>query len=89
MNVNKFIKIRLGYFTDRKDADETLRNIKKKGFPDAFITKESLVYSNMELLMSKLEEDHTVMPEESKGNSKRSGQNLWRRRKIQGSSGVI
>lgn len=77
MNVNQFIKIRLGYFTDRKEADEALKNVKKKGFPDAFITKESLVYSNMELLMSRLEEETAGTKEESKGNSKKEQYKIY------------
>ncbi len=56
MTVNNVIKIRLGYFTERKDAEEALKNVRKNGFKDAFIIKESLVHSNMELLLSKAED---------------------------------
>lgn len=57
MKVNKVIKIRLGYFTERKDAEEALKNVRQNGFKDAFIVKESLVHSNMELLLSKSEDN--------------------------------
>ncbi|MBK8620829.1 MAG: PD40 domain-containing protein [Saprospiraceae bacterium] len=56
MTVNNVIKIRLGYFTERKDAEEALKNVRQNGFKDAFIIKESLVHSNMELLLSKAED---------------------------------
>lgn len=69
MNVNDLIKIRLGYFTERKDAEEALRNVRQNGFKDAFITKESLIHSNMELLLSKSAEVNKPLTGENKGNN--------------------
>jgi len=43
-------KIRLGYFYNRKDAEEKLSDVKNNGFSDAFIIKSALSDSSLELL---------------------------------------
>ena len=69
MNVGNIIKIRLGYFTERKEAEDALQNVRSRGFQDAFIIKESLVHSNMELLLSRWENDeHNVINDKKEGN---------------------
>lgn len=66
MNVGNLIKIRLGYFTERKEAEEALKNVRRSGFPDAFIIRESLVHSNMELLLSREEDESGLITDENK-----------------------
>jgi hypothetical protein len=77
MNVDRLIKIRLGYFTERKEAEEALTNVRRKGFPDAFITRESLVHSNMELLLSRLEDDPALIADENKGNTSKENPKVY------------
>ncbi|MFZ1704012.1 MAG: hypothetical protein WAT79_06675 [Saprospiraceae bacterium] len=56
MEVNQLIKVRLGYFMERNEAEEVLKKVRRKGFGDAFMTHESLIHSNMELLIGKLDQ---------------------------------
>ncbi len=51
-------KIKLGYFTDKYEANKVLRNVKAQGYNDAFITSESLNTSNMELFIAGKEYDY-------------------------------
>ena len=44
------IKIRMGYFFDEQEAMEKLREIKSRGFRDAFIVYEPLITSQLELV---------------------------------------
>lgn len=46
------VKIRLGYFGTRDEAEGVLRNVKSKGYNDAFITRDVLASSNYEVLQS-------------------------------------
>jgi len=46
-------KIKLGYFYDQYEADRVLAQVKSKGFGDAFITQDVLNGGDMELLVSK------------------------------------
>lgn len=46
------IKIKLGYFSDRKEAEDVLAKVKASGFNDAFITLEILNTAQMELMLS-------------------------------------
>ena len=77
MNVNRLIKIRLGYYTERKEAEEALKSVRKKGFPDAFITRESLVHSNMELLLSRMEEESGIVNDEDKGKAPKENRKVY------------
>jgi len=45
-----YIKIRMGYFYDEYEATEKLREIKNRGFSDAFIVYEPLITSQLELV---------------------------------------
>ena len=45
-------KIKLGYFTDKHEANKVLSNIKAQGYTDAFITSESLETADMELFIA-------------------------------------
>jgi len=55
MNNNRSVKIRLGYYNDRAEAEEVLKAVKSRGFKDAFITFESLSESNMELILASVD----------------------------------
>lgn len=46
------VKIRLGYFGTRNEAEKVLGNVKSNGFDDAFITRDVLATSNYEILNS-------------------------------------
>ncbi|MCZ2102014.1 MAG: hypothetical protein LC107_10810 [Chitinophagales bacterium] len=46
------VKIRLGYYSDRKEVEDVLAKVKASGFNDAFITFEALNTAQMELMMS-------------------------------------
>jgi tetratricopeptide (TPR) repeat protein len=49
---NNTVKIRLGYYSDRKEAEDVLAKIKAIGFNDAFITFEVLNTAQMELMLT-------------------------------------
>lgn len=49
---NNSVKIRLGYFSNRKEAEDILDKVKVNGFKDAFITFELLNTAQMELMLS-------------------------------------
>jgi tetratricopeptide (TPR) repeat protein len=55
INSNKTVKIRLGYYSDRKEAEDVLKLVKANGFKDAFITFEQLNASQMELILSSVD----------------------------------
>jgi hypothetical protein len=61
---NKSIKIRLGYFTERKEAEEILAKVRTSGYKDAFIAFEILNTAQMELILSSAD-DHNFS---DKGN---------------------
>lgn len=49
---NNTIKVRLGYFSDRKEAEDILIKVKANGYKDAFIAFEVLNTAQMELILS-------------------------------------
>ncbi len=49
-------KIRVGYYLDQTEAREVLSQIRRLGFADAFITKETLNTAEMELVYSSFED---------------------------------
>ena len=56
-NIYKFdiagsIKIRLGYFMDQMEAEDILAQVRKSGFRDAFIVREPVTTTNMELVLT-------------------------------------
>jgi len=46
------VKIRLGFYTDRADAERILSNVRSRGYRDAFITRDILATSSYEILSS-------------------------------------
>ncbi|MBK9735957.1 MAG: SPOR domain-containing protein [Saprospiraceae bacterium] len=58
MNNNKSIKVRLGYYMDRKEAEAILTKVRANGFKDAFITFEVLNTAQMELILSSSDENN-------------------------------
>lgn len=52
------MKIKLGYFVDRSEAQRVLRNVKAQGFKDAFITSDPLGSGEMELFVAGQEYDY-------------------------------
>lgn len=58
MNSNRTVKVRLGYFTDRKEAEEVLVKVRANGYKDAFITFEILNTAQMELILSSNDEEN-------------------------------
>jgi hypothetical protein len=53
---NKTIKVRLGYFSDRKEAEDILTKVKANGYKDAFIAYEVLNTAQMELILTGTDE---------------------------------
>jgi tetratricopeptide (TPR) repeat protein len=53
---NKVIKVRLGYFTDRKEAEDILVKVRANGYKDAFIAFEVLNTAQMELILTGTDE---------------------------------
>lgn len=49
---NKTIKVRLGYFTERKEAEEVLSKVRLIGYKDAFLAFEILNTAQMELVLT-------------------------------------
>ena len=49
---NKTIKVRLGYFTERKEAEEILSKVRLIGYKDAFLAFEILNTAQMELVLT-------------------------------------
>jgi tetratricopeptide (TPR) repeat protein len=49
---NKTIKVRLGYFTERKEAEDILSKVRLNGYKDAFLAYEILNTAQMELVLS-------------------------------------
>lgn len=45
-------KIRLGYFIDRQEAERILTQVRKSGFKDAFIVREPINTTSMELVLT-------------------------------------
>lgn len=58
------VKIRLGYFTERKEAESVLQKVRANGFQDAFIAFEILNTAQMELILTGTDEEDF----EDKGN---------------------
>ena len=52
MLANRAVKVRLGYFTDRKEAEDVLSKVRTAGYRDAFIAYEILNTAQMELVLS-------------------------------------
>ncbi len=53
---NKTLKVRLGYFTDRKEAEDILLKVRSTGYRDAFISHELLNTAQMELVLTGTDE---------------------------------
>lgn len=45
-------KIKLGYFLDKSEASSVLKNVKARGYKDAFITKDDLSILQLELIVA-------------------------------------
>lgn len=45
-------KIKLGYFLDKSEASNVLKNVKARGYKDAFITKDDLSALQLELIVA-------------------------------------
>lgn len=54
---NNSIKVRLGYFTDRSEAEDILTKVRANGYKDAFIAYEILNTAKMELILSSKDEN--------------------------------
>lgn len=64
VNSNRAVKVRLGYYNERKEAEDVLKIVRANGFKDAFLTFEILNTSQMELVLSSIDGDSYV----DKGN---------------------
>jgi hypothetical protein len=53
---NKTIKVRLGYYNDKKEAEDILAKVKTVGYKDAFISMEVLNTAQMELVLTSTDE---------------------------------
>lgn len=53
---NKTIKVRLGYFTDKTEAESILAKVRANGYKDAFIAYEILNTAVMELILTGTDE---------------------------------
>jgi len=54
---NKTIKVRLGYFTERREAEEILSKVRLNGYKDAFLAYEILNTAQMELVLTGTDEE--------------------------------
>jgi hypothetical protein len=52
MFINRTVKVRLGYYTDRTEAEAILAKVKSNGFKDAFLAHEWLNKAQIELVLS-------------------------------------
>jgi tetratricopeptide (TPR) repeat protein len=52
MNNNRAVKVRLGYFDSKQEAESILSKVRANGYKDAFITFEILNTAQMELILS-------------------------------------
>ena len=57
MFANRSVKVRLGYFTEKKEAEEILSKVRNAGYKDAFIAYEILNTAQMELVLSGKDEN--------------------------------
>lgn len=55
-------KIRLGYFIDRQEAERILTQVRKSGFKDAFIVREPINTTSMELVLTAHDIDNNSIP---------------------------
>ena len=53
---NKILKVRLGYFSERREAEDILVKVKQNGYKDAFISFELLNTAQMELVLTGTDE---------------------------------
>jgi tetratricopeptide (TPR) repeat protein len=51
-HLNNAVKVRLGYYNERKEAEDVLRKVREKGYKDAFIAKELLNTAQIELVLA-------------------------------------
>lgn len=49
---NNAIKVRLGYYNDRKEAEDILKKVRENGYKDAFIALELLNTTQIELVLA-------------------------------------
>jgi tetratricopeptide (TPR) repeat protein len=69
------IKIRLGHYNTREEAMVVLMKIRKSGVQDAFLVKEPLITSQLELIAANFtediyQEDNTFVPKKTRSNYK-------------------
>jgi tetratricopeptide (TPR) repeat protein len=57
---NKSIKVRLGYFDSREEAEKILSYVRSNGYSDAFLTYEVLNTAKMELILSSSDERNFI-----------------------------
>ena len=53
---SKILKVRLGYFSERREAEDILVKVKQNGYKDAFISFELLNTAQMELVLTGTDE---------------------------------
>jgi len=68
MKGDRTIKVRLGYYVDRKEAEAVLTKVRNNGYRDAFITFEILNTAQMELVLAST--DDNSFTDEGNLNSK-------------------
>jgi len=71
VKVNNATKVRLGYFLERSETDALLTKVRNEGFRDAFIVEQELSTSELELMLSQLDNKvtPTVNPTSPKANT--------------------
>ena len=71
VKVNNATKVRLGYFLERSETDVLLAKVRGEGFKDAFIVEQELSTSELELMLSQLDNKvtPTVAPPSPKTNT--------------------
>ncbi|MBL0082738.1 MAG: PD40 domain-containing protein [Saprospiraceae bacterium] len=55
VKVNNSTKVRLGYFLERSETDVLLQKVRSEGFKDAFIVEQELSTSDLELMLSQMD----------------------------------
>lgn len=68
-------KIKLGYFLDKSEASSVLKNVKARGYKDAFITKDDLSALQMELIVANDSQNSSYTSYDSPGSGNIKGNN--------------
>ncbi|MEM9544809.1 MAG: tetratricopeptide repeat protein [Bacteroidota bacterium] len=70
-------KIKLGYFLDKTEASIVLRDVKARGYKDAFITKDDLSALQLELIVANDNQKSTYKSYDAPGTAKKKTETYY------------